>query len=209
VTFTVAHAVTASVDFVPYLCKDSTIILSSTINGSNLPYTNFQWTQSGTGLLQITNNNDTAIVKGIVLGKVYVNFTVMDATGCTAQVRDSIEVVDCSQFSLTNDSPTGDNFMINDPCTCKGNGLFADVVWIEPTQAGQIWTVKSIAPFLPGGSSPQGITAGDPLIYNATAGIHEIIFDHVDSSGFAIVVEGPNLPGTPGNTSLAINNICY
>ncbi|HOY20663.1 MAG TPA: hypothetical protein PLC89_25350, partial [Haliscomenobacter sp.] len=200
----------ATVSLPPFLCKDSTITVNSTVNGGLAPYS-YSWTQTGgTGSVQITNNNDgTATINGINTGKISLEFMVTDANSCTGQAVDSMEVVDCSQFSLTNDSPTGDNFMINDPCTCKGNGDFEDVVWVEPTQAGQSWTVKSIAPFLTGGPAPKGIMAGDALSFNALAGIHAIVFDHVDSSGFSIVVEGPNPPGTMGNVFLPINNICY
>jgi len=207
-----------SIDFLDYVCKDSTITLTSTIDGDSGPYSNYQWTQSGDGSVEITNNEDgTATAKALTEGKVYIEFSVTDANGCSAEgnVRDSLVVFNCA-VAFTNDSQTEntsrEDYMINDPCTCKGNGLFDETVWIEPGLPGQIWTVKSISPLRVDGSVPQEIAVGDTLDFrqvNDTIAIYEISFVHVDSSGFEIIVEGPNGPGSQGNVFLTTNNVCY
>jgi hypothetical protein len=207
-----------SIDFLGYVCKDSTITLTSTIDGDSGPYSNYQWTQSGDGSVEITNNEDgTATAKALTEGKVYIEFSVTDASGCSAEenVRDSLVVFNCA-VAFTNDSQTEntsrEDYMINDPCTCKGNGLFDETVWIEPSLPGQIWTVKSISSLRVDGAVPQEIAVGDTLDFrqvNDTIAIYEISFVHVDSSGFEITVEGPNGPGSQGNVFLTTNNVCY
>jgi large repetitive protein len=219
-TVTVNPAPTVSTEFLSFMCMDSTITLSSTINGGTTPYVRYEWTQTraGLGSVLLTDNNDgTATAKGVTPGKVYIEMNVVDDKGCSAltNAKESLIVVECTSLSFANRAPNGtsnvDDYMVQDPCTCKGSGLFSETVWIAPTSINQIWTVFSITAARAGGSSPQGITAGDALTFRDLngIGIHEISFDHVDSSGYAIVVEGPYAPGTQGNVFLSIDNICY
>jgi hypothetical protein len=210
---------TVDIDLLSFMCKDSTITFTSTINGAT-PYANYEWTQSGSGLLQITDNNDgTATAEGVNPGKVYVEFSLLDTNGCSVVsiAKDTLTVLNCNSFTAVNNSPNendlSDLYMIKDPCTCKGNGLFDETVWVEPTSDGEVWTVSSIAPLRAGGAAPQNIAVGNTLSYRFISGpdigIHEISFVHVDSSGFSVVIEGPNPLGSAGNVFLSINNECY
>ncbi|MDX2067069.1 MAG: hypothetical protein SFV55_01520, partial [Haliscomenobacter sp.] len=201
-TITVNPLPAATINFLPFLCKDSTITLSSAVLGGTGPYT-YSWTQTGgAGSVQITNNNDgTASAKGLGFGEVEISFSVQDNNGCVIETpaTRSLAVVDCAETIYKAD----------DPCTCKGGGLFDEEVTVSSPFAGETWTVVELAPLRAGGTAPGNVAVGNTLTYNNTTQKYEIVFEHTDSSGYVMAVEGPNVLGSPRNVKLSIENVCY
>ena len=200
---------TATISGYDYICSDSTFTITGLPVGGSGMYSSHGWSQSGPGTVAITNNNDgTAEIKGVTPGDVYITYTVTDNSGCTGTAIDTITVLNCANFAIVND------YGINDPCVCKNDqsangakdGTFGEVVSISPTMAGETWTVVYIDRLAGTGLLPMGINTNDILTFSS--GAHEIAFMHADSSGYAIIVEGPNAIGTPGNVQLSVSNIC-
>ncbi|MBK8043734.1 MAG: hypothetical protein IPK21_14370 [Haliscomenobacter sp.] len=194
--------ITASIDFLAFLCQDSTILLSSTVTGGTGPYT-YTWTQTGgAGSVQIMNHNDgTASAKGLGFGAVEISLSVQDVNGCMilSPATRSLTVVDCSETI----------YKIDDPCTCKGNSLFDEEVTVSSPFDGETWTVVAIAADRMGGVAPGNVAVGNTLTYNNMTKKYEIAFVHTDSSGYKMTVEGPNALGSPGNVRFSVDNICY
>jgi hypothetical protein len=194
---------------------DSVIVVTGNVQGGLPPYKTYSWSQLpglNPGSIQIVNNMDgTAAIKGVNPGDAFLIFNVVDSAGCSALTgaSDDLRILDCSALQVTNRNVP---FNIGDPCICKENGAFDETVWVEPTSPGQVWTVTAVAPFIVGGTAPEGIAADSllkPFQQTPSLHIHKIDFVHQDSAGFVVTVEGPNPVGTPGNVQLSIDNVCY
>lgn len=205
----------AIVNLKPFMCQDSIVKFTTTIQGGLAPYGSYTWNQLPglqPGSVQVTNNLDgTANIKGGFPGQVFVTFNLVDADGCSllSDATGNFIVEDCSIKRLEDGLP---GLNIGDPCKCRSNGEFDETVWVQPTLPGQTWTVVSISAFIPGGSAPLQIAVDSllkPVQQTPSLHIHKIDFIHKDSSGFQITVEGPNAVGTLGNIQLSIDNICY
>ena len=206
---------TAVLTLSPFICKDSLTTFTSTVQGGLAPYGSYTWNQLPgvvPGSIQITNNLDgTATVRGGIPGQVKVTFNLVDADGCSllSDATGDFMVEDCSSKSI-RDGLTIPS--IGDPCTCRSNGEFDETVWVQPTLPGQTWTDVGISSRIPGGAAPKRIAVDSllkPVQQTPSLHVHKIDFIHIDSAGFRITVEGPNVPGTPGNIQLSIDNVCY
>ncbi|MFN0016278.1 MAG: PKD domain-containing protein, partial [Saprospiraceae bacterium] len=198
------------------VCIGTSISLNGNPTDGSGTYSAHGWTQSGTGSVSITNNNDgTAAIEGATAGTVTIEYTVTDAEGCTTTDMYNVTVTDCGAITFANDKQPGD------PCACNNNqtangaqdGTFNETVSITPTTNAETWTVVAFSRLAGSGGLPTGIVVNDLLTYDP-GGFHAINFQHVDDAGYTITVEGPNptvgTPGNPGqgNQQYTLSNIC-
>jgi hypothetical protein len=196
-----------------YLCNDSTITIDGMPSGGSTTYTTHSWTQTGgSGTATLNNNNDgTLDLTGGTSGDVELTYTLTDDNGCSATGMITVTIVDCSNL----------DYQATDPCSCNNDqsangaqdGTFAETVAVAANPAldgGQTWTVMAIG--IPAGAAgavaPSGIAVTNTLNYNAGTDAYEINFAHADDAGYTITVEGPNTPGSAGNVTQSLTNIC-
>ncbi len=119
---------------------------------------------------------------------------------------------DFGQFSL---SINCDYYGTQDPCSCNNDqstngardGTFNETISIFNTDQFDTWTVIDVGA-LNGTSTPIGISAGDNLAFNSSTSNHEILFDHIDDSGYSVQITGPYDLGISINDTFTITNIC-
>ncbi len=139
------------------------------------------------------------------VGPVTVTLTVTDPANLTGTCTSTVNVIAsaaCTPPAIGNAG--GPN--ISDPCTCLGNGRFAEEVVIGPSGPGQMWVVQSTtlinpntnAPFAPGTLFTQVNIGGGQFIYTLQ-GVH------LDGVGYSLTATSVYYP----NITLAISNTCY
>ncbi len=202
------------IDGDPYVCDNKTILLDGMPSLGEEPYTH-QWTilpgNTGQVILNDLGDGSAEVSGGIPSGNATIEYLLTDVHGCTASSLFDVTVVNCSAL----------NFNITDPCSCNNDqtsngsqdGTFSETVAIPADPAGdpgQSWTVMAISKMAgaPGPQDPVGVIVGDQLMYSAMNDNYQVAFTHADDAGYEITVEGPNAPGSPGNITLMVNNIC-
>ncbi len=120
-------------------------------------------------------------------------------TGITSTCTATANII-ASQFCIDNFAPITTNSggpTISDPCTCAGNGLFDEEVFIQSNSPGQMWTISIL-----NGLAPW--TAGDIITDNGD-GTYSVVGQHADAIGFNIELESIFWPGL----TLGLSNVCY
>lgn len=134
------------------------------------------------------------------VGPQTITLTVTDPTSNLTSSCTAIANIIASQFCIDNFSPITTNFggpTISDPCTCAGNGLFDEEVFIQSNNLGQLWTISNISGLTPWSSADLITDNGD--------GTYSAVGQHIDGIGFSIELESIFWPGL----TLGISNICY
>lgn len=96
---------------------------------------------------------------------------------------------------------------VEDPCTCRTNGEFAEEIVIGPTLPGMGWVLTFNQGYLdPMTLQPYAIsTPFIEIAINMGESIYVLPGVHMDGVGYAIEAESPFFPGV----ALAIANVCY
>ncbi len=158
------------------------------------------------------------IAAGVPTGTVTLLMEATETGPNTANLYiDNVSINALCQVSANCDFPVTANYdcaaanymvSITDPCTCNNDGnnvtldnigTFNEVVTVDGTTAGEIWTVQAI-------TGANGVNVGDAFTDNGTS--FDLMFTHNDGEGYSITVEGPNAPGAAGNVTETISNIC-
>ena len=138
------------------------------------------------------------------VGPVTATLTATDGSGNTHQCTGRIDVIAsaaCAPPSIANVG--GPN--IADPCTCLGNGKFAEEVVIGPANSGQVWYVQNTTlinpltnlPYAPNTPFTEIPLGGGQSRY-VLQGIH------LDGIGYTLSAASPYWP----TTTLSIGNTC-
>ena len=122
---------------------------------------------------------------------------------------------------------------VADPCSCNNDqtadgsqtGTFNETIVVNGSGAGQIWTVKAIAPLVMGTAPTLALnTVLSPISNSGANGIdddgdgstdepdeaymYSTTFVHTDDAGYTAKIEGPGALGAGGNQTLDIQNLC-
>ncbi|RMD75401.1 MAG: hypothetical protein D6818_01755, partial [Bacteroidetes bacterium] len=186
------------------VCQDVTVQLDAMGNYTLMPAEVDGGSSDNCGIasMSVSPNSFTCTE----VGPNVVTLTVTDAAGNTATCTANVQV-DASSACIPPSIANEGGPDIADPCTCAGNGWFAEeiVVTAPSGQTWQIATVTGLYSDLPG-TTPYG--AGDLLTeVPQGGGVSQYILMgyHYDGIGYYIEVESPNYPGL----ILSIGNTCY
>ena len=142
-----------------------------------------------------------------LVGTIEVTVTVTDESGNSADCTADLLVIAssaCPPPPITNQGGP----KIADPCTCLGNGFFAEEIVIGPAGSGQNWFISSTTLIDP--ATGNAFASGTPLTQipdPANPGMFLYVIDgqHVDAVGYTLTASSPAFPGN----DLTISNTCF
>jgi hypothetical protein len=188
------------------VCQDGSVTLNGAGNGTiNAASLDGGSTDNCSVVFTYSVNPSTANCSNV--GPLPVVLTVIDGSNNSDNCNATVDVIAsqaCTPPAITNMG--GPN--ISDPCTCLGDGRFAEEVVIGPANPGLEWVVGTTTLINPATGS--AYAAGTPFVESPAPGnpgqsIYTLQGEHLDGVGYTLTATSRFFPGQP----LSISNTCF
>ncbi len=186
------------------LCQDVTIVLDLGGNGSITPAQIDDGSNDACGIGSMMLDQTAFDCSDVGVNAVLL--TVTDNNGNTSACTGAVTVI----ASLACPIPLISNYggpHIGDPCTCLGDGKFAEEIVIGPTLPGLIWELSQNSGLLDPNTLLPFAIGTDFTEVSIGVGVSIYVLEgvHLDGIGYNIEAESPFYPGI----TLSIGNLCY